>query len=427
MAALSGFWHPVFGSTEQDPQDYADWDETHQQRYVATGANRLIVTPQSSLTLEDDVLDWIIGGSGLPTLAVYNRKAPSTNKRLWDLALYNSSYNQATTESYTEAILGSYDNDGYSNAIWGYVINHEDYYRGSFPYWKQLGWVVNKIASEKPGKAIIAVGNLSAYQSVDTFLQKLWASADGLMVTEKYVWNTGTSTQAAVQVQEDAWRFAADKSRNLNTGNPNKWMGIVSCHRELRNGTEYYRYPDKDELLYELLYTALGPIAHGGQGTLFFLFEEGWFSDPETTFRFQGVYEDEHATRRTYVTNAITRMNQVAGYLVDFSYEQYNWNAEEVGGSWQFETFPWLLKSVNAGTPQDFFNRVEICRFLGPQGHESYVICNRDPRTGGDKQVTADFNSSCYITLDGEAKGIGTTYSFTLPQGDVRVLMLSEF
>lgn len=72
MATLSGFWMPVFGSTQQDPQDYADWDSTHQQRYLGTGANRLINTPTPSATLEDDVLDWIIAESGRPTLAVHH-------------------------------------------------------------------------------------------------------------------------------------------------------------------------------------------------------------------------------------------------------------------------------------------------------------------------------------------------------------------
>ena len=87
MTALSGFWMPVFGSTQGNPTSYASWDSTHQSRYASTGANRIINTPDPSTTLEDDVLDWIGGGSGRPTMAVHNRKW-NNQQRLYNLSVF---------------------------------------------------------------------------------------------------------------------------------------------------------------------------------------------------------------------------------------------------------------------------------------------------------------------------------------------------
>lgn len=167
------------------------------------------------------------------------------------MARHDSPYNQATTESYTEDILDSYDNAGYSDAIWGYVVNHEFYEAGNSPYWKKLGWVVDKIASEKPGKAIIAVGDLSGYGQVDTFLEKLWASVDGLMITERYVWRTGKSihlTYFTYQAYAHSNNLPGSWSLDsISSGDPSNPLNILEVrHWTGPDGEDVYALCNRD-------------------------------------------------------------------------------------------------------------------------------------------------------------------------------------
>jgi len=183
-------------------------------------------------------------------------------------------------------------------------------------------------------------------------------------------------------------------------------MGIVACHREIRSGNEYYRYPNN----YELRYTALGPIAHGGQGTLFFLFEGGW--DSGGTNEYQAVYEN--STQRTYVTNAITRMNQVTGYLAGYTYQAYA-HSNNLPGSWS-------LDSISSGDPSNPLNILEVCHWTGPDGEDVYALCNRDP--SNPKFVTANFDGTYLVYYNGVSKGSRSSLQFALDRADVTVLRL---
>ncbi|MEW6755841.1 MAG: hypothetical protein AB1505_33415 [Candidatus Latescibacterota bacterium] len=403
MATLSGLWLPVFGSTQGNPTSYGSWDSTHQTRYTGTGANRLINTPwqSSSPSLEDDILTWINNGSGRPTLGVHNRKW--NNLRLWDLAGPNAGGSQSYVETHTKDILDDYAAAGFMDAIWGFEVNHEQY-GASGTSWNELGWVVGKIAAERPGKAILAIGDpLHDPPYNNTFYQKLWSSQYGLFVAERYVWQPSASILWSVTQQQARWREMADKAASISTGNTNQWMGIVACHREIHSGSDYYRYPDEQELLY----TALGPIAHGGQGTLFFLFEGGW-SDANT--QYLGVYEN--ATQRSYVQNAISRMNAVSNLLTYFTYQAYALSTELPSG--------WNLDSISSGDTSNQLNILEVCHWLGPDGESLYVLCNRDP--DASKNVTTTFNGTYSIYLNGEYKTTGSSYQFSIPAGDVAVV-----
>lgn len=404
MATLSGFWLPVFGSTQQNPTSYASWDSTHQDRYSGTGADRLINAPMQSgvsPSREDDILTWINNGSGRPTLGVHNRRW-NDQHRLWDLAAPDSAGNQNEVEARTKDILDNYAGAGFMDAIWGFEVNHERY-GTSNTTWQELGWVVGKIASERPGKAIIATGGTTQYPN-DTFFEKLWSSQYGLFMAERYVWQSSASVLWSVTQQQAEWRAIADKAASVDTGgNPNKWMGIVACHREIRSGNNYYDYPDQQELLY----TALGPIAHGGQGTLFFLFEGGW-SDANT--QYIGVYED--TTQRSYVQSAITRMNTVSGWLTYFTYQSYALSTSLPSG--------WNLDAISSGDTSNELNVLEVCHWLGPDGESQYVLCNRDP--DNSKNVTTTFNGTYSIYVDGTYRTTGSSYQFTIAAGDVAVV-----
>lgn len=422
MATQHGFWLPIFGNSQASPGSFSSWDSTHQSRYTETGANRLIRLPiqSSSPSLEDDVLDWIVAGTGRPTLCVVNRK-DNAGRRLPNLAHSDSGLSQSAIQTGVQEILTSYDNAGYTDGIWGYEVLHEDYDPGATsPYWEELGWVVDEIATQKPGKAIVWIGSLFKVQneSVDTVLQKVWSSADGLIVVEtgykeaegdveEYVWRSGKSVEWSVQHQEAAWREGADKAQAIASGNPNHSMSIVSCHHQLYNGSDLFLYPDEQELLY----TALGSISHGGQGTLFFLFEEGWGQNAQGDTRdYFGVYGN--ATQHGHVTNAITRMEEVSGYLQFFTFDAYA-HSDTLPGSWN-------LDSVSSGDPWNMLNVLEVCHWFGPDGEEAYAMCNRDP--DATKSVSMSFNATYNIYHDGVFQGAMSSYAYTASRGDVDVI-----
>lgn len=225
-------------------------------------------------------------------------------------------------------------------------------------------------------------------------------------MAEKYSWLTGHTVLSGVQLAQAEWRAIAGKAASISTGYTNKWMGIVSCHREIRSGDEYIRFPTEKELLY----TALGPIAHGGQGTLFFLFESGW-GDVNTVF--YGVYDD--TSRRSYVQNAITRMSAVSDLLNGATYQAYASSTALPSG--------WSLDSISSGDTSNEFNILEVCRWTGPSAANQYVLCNRDPANA--KTVTTNFDQVYSIYVDGVFKTHNTTYQFSIPTGDVAVVKVA--
>ena len=422
MTTLSGLWMPVFGTGPSHPNRLGSWNANRQRLYLETGANRMINAPvQSDVQhpIEDDILAWIQAGSGRPALGVFNRK-DSRGRRLWNLAAANSTLARSTIQRSTREILRSYESDGFADAIWGYEVNHEDYGSNNAS-WQRLGWVVDTIASEQPDKVIIGVGATDAYKS-DAFFAKLWSENNGLFVAERYVWRASWSVQKSVEEQEKEWRAIADKAIRIHTGNANKWMGIVACHEEVHRNTRaqppadvvFYQYPSETELLY----TAIGPIAHGAQGTLFFLFDSGW--EPVDSRGIQRAYRGVSGrgvhvpTQRIFVKNAIARMDKIKRWLDGSTYQSCA-HSDSLPASWS-------LVAVHGRDTADPLNILEVCYWTSMRGEDLYVLCNRDPdRT---KHLMIRFNRTYTISHNGRVRHRGRFLRIRIGKGDAAVLKL---
>jgi len=400
--AWTGIWR---GASDVDGQSGWNCDHANKMLYMAPA--RIMWGGAAS---EIGIKNWAAEDSSRPTLMAGNRTVlvPSEGYKCLCELVELTEKDKADIEGYVDDILDQY---GSFNGISGWMIHHQQE-MDSDAELERFAWVRDRIRTCTPGKNYFGNGDVDSISS--SFFPELWEYSEGVFLAQKYVWYKDkygdADMQNCVTWLENEWRHTADKKIS---GKACKWMGLVSAHRDDTEGREY-RWPTEEELLL----SALGPIAHGGLGTAFYVFDGPY--DPEEGI--ECLYPDPFSTHRTHVKNAITRINQVEGYLSGWAYNGCEYNTEGNAYKDLYDSLGWMLRRLEAGG-FTWDKKVEIGRFGGDPS--SYVICNRDPRDGGGRDVTAYFYSPSEIKVDGalvEGGELQTSWTFNLPQGDAKVL-----